>query len=572
MTTGNSVKIYYDGDCPFCSRYAALQNLKKNYHPVELINLRHNAAARDFFTTTGINVDQGMVVEVGGQQFVGQEAVNSLAIMSSNNGLINRLSASLFKSQIATRIAYPFLRAGRNITLLALGRRFMAPENDGDIAKRQIFAFLFGVFTLFHVIAYFFRYQNEPSFDLFALGAVAAVTTLRPASMRALLALFAMSLISGWVQAPLTSNHTFLRNIVALGFAIIFLVHLLRGKTFEQMFRDFSFLGGLALMVMYVFGVFHKINTGFLDPEISCGPALWAKMPPPLSWLGGPVIDQMAIWGTYMVETALLIGLITNRFRHISIVVGIGFHLLLSATNFSMFIPFTMLAISLHALFLSPKLAENITTSPLARWSLTVGGHPPRSILFAIVVVGACFATLIGMFQAATLAALIMVGPLLIAIALNGGVEQPSKLTRSGRMISGFVAAAFFFSCLTPYAGIRTAQSMNMFANIRLEGDVSNHLVFGAPAALNDIVDIHQASGDHLLSSAAKRQLLMHWKQVLHQLDQSPDAIVSYSRNGQRFDNITATDLTNEIASLPHPWVRKYIQFQVVKDGPPTCF
>lgn len=431
---------------------------------------------------------------------------------------------------------------------------------DAGSDKLRLFTVLFGGFTVLHVIGYLVRYQAAPSWDLFALGMVGFAAVIWPGA-RMFAALIIMSLISGWEQAPVGSNHTMLRNVVVLGGALLIIVR--RGV--QVSFADFAVLGGACLMVMYVFGIFHKINTDFLNPEISCGPALWAWMPPPLSWIKGAWMDQAAIWGTFIVEGAILIALLTKRFRHAGVVAGIGFHGLLSLTNYSMYIPFTSLAIALHALFLSEEGATRIARSALGQWALNAARSPARILLLLLAFLSVAILTRLGLFVGATIAAGVLLGPVCLAIALygHGGVRQSPSW--AGRTVTAVIAGGFFLLCLTPYSGLRTVQSMNMFANLRVEGGVSNHLIFGPPTMfdhVDDVVTIQAATGSRLLTIAANRDRIVPWRQVLIELADNPAATVTYRRNGGEAVEVTATDLREEIDQLPHRWVRKFIHYR----------
>ncbi len=438
-------------------------------------------------------------------------------------------------------------------------------EGAGD--KLRLFTLLFGTFTVLHVIGYLLRYRAEPTWDLFALGAVGFLALIRPGAPL-FAALIIMSLISGWEQAPVGSNHTMLRNVVVLG--AILLIVIKRGV--RPAFADFAILGGGCLMVMYVFGIFHKINTDFLNPDVSCGPALWAWMPPPLSWIKGAWMDEASIWGTFIVEGAILLALFSHRFRHVGVVAGIGFHGLLSLTNYSMYIPFTSLAIALHFLFLSEIGAARVARSAIGGWVLNAGQSPVRICLFllAFAVVAVC--TRLGLFVGATLASGVILGPICLAVAVYGygGVRQGATVT--GKAIITLIVGGFFLLCLTPYTGLRTVQSMNMFANLRVEGGVSNHLVFGVPTMfpyVDDVVAIEAASGSRLLVRAANRDRIVPWRQVLTELADNPNATVTYRRKTGEAVEISAADVRTEIAALPHPWVRKFIHYRSLPQSLP---
>src|SRR5690606_24843436 len=93
------------------------------------------------------------------------------------------------------------------------------------------------------------------------------------------------------------------------------------------------------------------------------------------------------------------------------------------------------------------------------------------------------------------------------------------------------VGIVFFVSCALPYLGLKTAQTVNMFSNLRLEGGVNNHLIMRALPMpfgyLDDLVEITEASGDRVLEQAARFKFGLVYYHLLHRLDGAPEAKVS---------------------------------------------
>lgn len=99
------IALVYDGDCPFCANYAALIKLRAKWPDIELVNARekpdHPAATR--VKREGLLIDEGMAVVEDDNIHYGADATQ-------------------FLTGIPKPI-YPFLRAGRNLTLRLLGRK-----------------------------------------------------------------------------------------------------------------------------------------------------------------------------------------------------------------------------------------------------------------------------------------------------------------------------------------------------------------------------------------------------------------------------------------------------------------
>lgn len=116
-----TIRILYDGDCPFCTRFVKLLRLRENLR-VELVNARENSAHRDAATAKGYDLDHGMLVTYGGQDYYADAAITILSVLATPSGAINRLSAAAFRSPGRARVIYPVLAFFRRMTVLGLGR------------------------------------------------------------------------------------------------------------------------------------------------------------------------------------------------------------------------------------------------------------------------------------------------------------------------------------------------------------------------------------------------------------------------------------------------------------------
>ena len=78
--------------------------------------------ARSGATVLGLDIDQGMVLKMGGVIYYGADAIHALALISSRSGVFNRLNYWLFKSKRVSAVLYPLLRFIRNLILKTLGK------------------------------------------------------------------------------------------------------------------------------------------------------------------------------------------------------------------------------------------------------------------------------------------------------------------------------------------------------------------------------------------------------------------------------------------------------------------
>jgi hypothetical protein len=114
--------LVYDGDCPFCSRYAAMQQLRDRYD-LELINARDTHPIVDDVRSRGLRLDQGMVLKIDDRYYHGDQCLNLLALMGTDSGLFSQATKFIFGHPKIAALLYPVLAAGRHLTLLLLGRR-----------------------------------------------------------------------------------------------------------------------------------------------------------------------------------------------------------------------------------------------------------------------------------------------------------------------------------------------------------------------------------------------------------------------------------------------------------------
>jgi len=128
MSNSGESYIVYDGECPFCSRYVAMLRLREALGPIRLIDARTAHPVVDLVRDKGFDLNEGMALvdfpgDADGPRIAhGDECIHRLALMSTKSGLFNRLNAAIFRSRAASRILYPVLRTGRNLTLRLLGR------------------------------------------------------------------------------------------------------------------------------------------------------------------------------------------------------------------------------------------------------------------------------------------------------------------------------------------------------------------------------------------------------------------------------------------------------------------
>jgi predicted DCC family thiol-disulfide oxidoreductase YuxK len=134
MTTPNRILLVYDKQCPACDYYCNLVRIREAAGELMLVDAREGGPVMDEITAAGLDIDQGMVLKVGGTLYYGADAIHMLSLLGTNSGLFNRVTHWSFRYRPVARVLYPLLRACRNLLLKLLGRTKInnlgVPGND----------------------------------------------------------------------------------------------------------------------------------------------------------------------------------------------------------------------------------------------------------------------------------------------------------------------------------------------------------------------------------------------------------------------------------------------------------
>lgn len=573
--------IYYDGECPFCTRYTTLLRLRESAGEVNLVNVREDVTARETLQADGYDLDQGMVLDLDGRRYAGADAMHTLAMLSGRSGLLNRLVASVFRFPWLAFLLYPMMRAGRMLTLFALGRDRIAGNPTEHQSLFAIFSHAWGLLAYLHLLYYmYYEGSTQVFWTTWVIGGLGAYLAVRPISPRVFVLLSGFLIWDAWMQMPVYSNHTILRNFVLLAICAAAIYSWSRGRSWSCFMQSFAPVGRCLLVIMYVFGVFHKINVDFLDPSVSCAVALWQTMPEPLPRLDADWFRWLMIYGTLVGETAILLGLLFRRSRQAAIIAGIAFHSMLALSGYGFYPSFSTLAVVLHLLFFSPEAATRITTS--TEWVSLQGalGKRKGQLLVVFWFVGMWLLTKSGNTSSLGLLWLPWAGWMIYLVG-RYGKDQNGEATLGSALSSrswalNAVSIFFFFNCFAPYLGLKTAQSMNMFANLAVEGGYNNHLVLrGKPGPfgyLNDIVK-PISSGSKVWGYAANGGLYLTYYDLLNILERDRSAVVSYERDGLLYERQSYETLKPDIDLTLHPrWFRNWFLFRPIDmSSPKSC-
>lgn len=109
--------ILYDGDCPVCSAYVRHLRLRRAIGQVALVNGRDRTDLVAAFRDQGMEINDGFIFHDGNKAHWGADAMIALAILTTPSSWLNRINATLFRSNVIARTVYPLLRIGRRALL-----------------------------------------------------------------------------------------------------------------------------------------------------------------------------------------------------------------------------------------------------------------------------------------------------------------------------------------------------------------------------------------------------------------------------------------------------------------------
>ncbi len=115
--------LIYDGDCPLCRNFVAVQRLQQHFGELALLDARDLPEQAPLLLAElqhqNLIVNQSMLLRVDGRWLKGAEVLQLLASVNESSWR-NKLWLCWFQSARRARFSYPLLRAGRNLLLKLL--------------------------------------------------------------------------------------------------------------------------------------------------------------------------------------------------------------------------------------------------------------------------------------------------------------------------------------------------------------------------------------------------------------------------------------------------------------------
>jgi hypothetical protein len=362
------------------------------------------------------------------------------------------------------------------------------------------------IVTLLSSLWYFqvFGFRGlDPEYSLFTgsnlLGAVLILLPLAGIvenRLPALLLINAAILIPLYVvDLPIASNNeimgVFFSLTVLVASAPLVIRHRFRVWDIDRdvLFDAIAGPGRWLLAIMYFYGVYHKINADFLNPEVSCGVVLYRALVAPFgldNWAFG---QWSAIWATFVIETAAMILLFTPRYKKIGFIIGVPFHIIIGWSGYGYYMDFSTIVMATYALFL-PAAAPKAFLATAARWA----GSEERALTYmrgltiAAVLVMLLYIAMVDGWRGLnpnwrtfvhifTIYALLFYAFVVCFVPWHSEDNLPVFNFRP--RFAAFLPILFFINGASPYLGLKTENTISMFSNLHTEGRETNHLIHG---------------------------------------------------------------------------------------------
>lgn len=321
-----------------------------------------------------------------------------------------------------------------------------------------------------------------------ALVIIASMLVLLDSSRRSVLFLSATIVADTFFDAPFLGNHWLLAALISLAFLIS------RGTD------SFVPAARLTLVIAYSWIAVSKLNTSFLDPTVSCGTLFASDVTQRFgmttselaeSWLG-----PISVWGPLLTELSIPVLLSIRRTRHRAVVGALAFHWLVGLDVARHFWDFSAVLIPLYLLFFPNEFWDKLS----ARWDDSVSII--RRQILLVLITGLTLLLLLNPSSAAYTGLVYVIWQVFGVLTLVAAYRwarnpqaEPITRTYATGLALALIPLLAFINGLSIYGGIKSAYSWNMYGNLQVVGEDSNHLflpgipIDGESANLVEIIE-----------------------------------------------------------------------------------
>lgn len=370
-----------------------------------------------------------------------------------------------------------------------------------------------------------------------AVTLLALALCLRPHSLPLFLSTAITWIIVAGTRLPNIPNHQYLLLSFDLVVCMALFSDIARSRkpTLESIVTS-ARTGFLTMVgIVYLFAAFAKLNHGFLS-ENNCATRFLANIQQFYSFVPSLPGHWLAI-GTIALELFLAVLLFSPRTRPFGVRMGIVFHILLAMDPIKRFFNFSSVILLGLCSGVSFSLSEK--SDSLVRFLMT-----------SSVVAFAIFRVIDTPLISAVVLSLIWIMLALIVFSASMPSIKPYALPLQFSAVFG--ACLILAQGFSPYLGIKTRQSFQMYSNLTINEQNSNHLIipksFDLLGLMKDRVTIRKDDGGETQETSLY--------EFYRLLKENPDTKYSI-RQGNEFKPITL----DQVEKPPYWWLHWYISF-----------
>ena len=476
--------------------------------------------------------------------------------------------------------------------MLTAGFRAFEPGKENLVKFQfQLFAFMWAAATLFHQVQ-FKTLDNK--FHYFLLTLAAITVLLKPQSIFRFAALVCLQLNESFISMPEISNHWALVTLVNLTIiqTLVYTAWKSAGTGFkvEQFFDYLVKLIRIEVLLFYFFVVFHKLNSAFLNPEVSCATDFivaqnYSGILPSRFFL------VFNIWIVLLIEAIIPLLLLFRSTRTAGLLTGIIFHIILAYNPLNGFYDFSSTILALYVFFLPPGFLAFLYNryrqfSPTAfmhqfvrtRFRFNNSGKKTGLIAIIIILLVLIVAIDLGSYLIRDFYRYIIwtIYSLGTVIILVQWILQKRKkkefywFSYSPVPHWTFVTIPLLLilNGIAPYLGSKTEYSFAMFSNLRTEGGISNHYLVPASVQIfnyqKDLVEVISSS-DPVLQDLGEKGKLITYFELKETFRKRKIDSLRYIRSGNLHDYDALRDGKNHDLTKPNSYLkRKFLDFRVI--------
>jgi hypothetical protein len=396
------------------------------------------------------------------------------------------------------------------------------------------------------------------------LGSCVALI-LRPRRLSLLMLLAGAMAVQYVYRLPVASNNQTIAFFMNAAIVTVIGVGWLRQGSAEDtrtdVYERLRIVARWLLATMYFYGIFHKINTDFLDSNASCAVALYKPLVQTFGLADNLFGRYGSIAATFIIETITIVCLFWRRYFAVGLIIGLWFHYIIPISAFSWYMDFSSLVLALYTLAVPREVSVAFyarSASLLRRFPFpSAGGAAILALILMFLAASLLTSTLRSRAGALEITGLMawhsswimvwaVVGGVAMVVLTWAALEAlPYRGVASPRQPAWIYLfpAVLFLSCLSPYLGLKTESSIAMFSNLHTEGGTTNHLVFTRPLYVADYqkeVAMIEDSSDRFMRTMANHKLGVVRFELERWMKAHPNDWVTFTMGSQRYERATA--------------------------------